>query len=105
MHGKNSDIYHQGQSVFAGLPSPLAVTRFHSLLVAADSLPAELTVTAWTDEPGQPNEIMGIMHQHMVLHGVQFHPEAILSNAGKVMLQNFLQQSAVTYQHNLVSNL
>lgn len=105
MHGKNSDIYHQGQSVFAGLPSPLAVTRYHSLLVAADSLPAELTVTAWTDEPGQPNEIMGIMHQHMALHGVQFHPEAILSNAGKAMLQNFLQQSAVTYQHNLVSNL
>lgn len=105
MHGKNSDIYHHSQSVFAGLPSPLAVTRYHSLLVEADSLPAELMVTAWTEEPGRTKEIMGIMHQQMALHGVQFHPEAILSTAGKAMLHNFLQQSAVTCQPNLVSNL
>ncbi|WP_372625329.1 aminodeoxychorismate/anthranilate synthase component II [Arsukibacterium sp.] len=92
MHGKNSDIYHQGQSVFAGLPSPLAVTRYHSLLVAASSLPAELVTTAWTNAPDQPAEIMALMHKHMAIHGVQFHPEAILSDAGKAMLNNFLQQ-------------
>ncbi|WP_290613420.1 anthranilate synthase component II [Arsukibacterium sp. UBA3155] len=92
MHGKNSEIYHQGQSVFAGLPSPLAVTRYHSLLVAANSLPADLVTTAWTNAPGEPAEIMGLMHKHMALHGVQFHPEAILSDEGKAMLNNFLQQ-------------
>lgn len=92
MHGKNSEIYHQGQSVFTGLPSPLAVTRYHSLLVAANSLPAELVTTAWTNAPGEPAEIMGLMHKQMAVHGVQFHPEAILSDAGKAMLNNFLQQ-------------
>ncbi|KKO46405.1 anthranilate synthase component II [Arsukibacterium ikkense] len=90
MHGKNSDIYHQGQSVFAGLPSPLAVTRYHSLLVACHNLPAELKVTAWTGAINQRDEIMGIMHRHMAVHGVQFHPEAILSAEGKAMLNNFL---------------
>ena len=79
MHGKNSNIYHQGKSVFAGLPSPLAVTRYHSLLVAASSMPAELVPTAWTNAPDQPAEIMGLMHKHMAIHGVQFHPESILT--------------------------
>lgn len=92
MHGKNSFIRHHGQSVFAGLPSPLAVTRYHSLLVAANSLPAELVATAWTEQPGEAAEIMGLMHQQLAIHGVQFHPEAILSHSGKAMLKNFLQQ-------------
>tara|TARA_R110002126_G_scaffold16527_2_gene65962 strand:+ start:3990 stop:4598 length:609 start_codon:yes stop_codon:yes gene_type:complete len=94
MHGKTSDIYHQGQSVFAGLPSPLAVTRYHSLLVAADSLADELVVSAWARHRDQPDEIMGLMHRQLNVHGVQFHPEAILSSEGKTMLGNFLQLSA-----------
>ncbi|WP_213996364.1 aminodeoxychorismate/anthranilate synthase component II [Arsukibacterium sp.] len=102
MHGKNSDIHHYNQSVFTGLPSPLAVTRYHSLLVDAASLPADLTPTAWTGEPGQPAEIMGLMHQQLAIHGVQFHPEAILSSAGKAMLSNFLQQPANVSHHNAV---
>ena len=104
MHGKNSDIYHQGQSVFAGLPSPLAVTRYHSLLVAANSLPAELVTTAWTNEPDQPAEIMGLMHNKMAIHGVQFHPEAILSDSGKAILNNFLQQPGAVSTGTLVTS-
>lgn len=103
MHGKNSDIYHQQQSVFAGLASPLPVTRYHSLLVDAASLPAELTATAWTGKPEQQDEIMGLMHRKMAIHGVQFHPEAILSKAGKAMLNNFLQMAAVPVHQQVVN--
>lgn len=103
MHGKNSDIYHQSQSVFTGLPSPLAVTRYHSLLVAADNLPAELMITAWTEESGQSSEIMGLMHRQLAVHGVQFHPEAILSSAGKAMLANFLSLAAIAAPHSVVN--
>lgn len=103
MHGKNSDICHRGQSVFAGLPSPLAVTRYHSLLVAADSLPAELAITAWTETTDQPAEIMGLMHRQLAVHGVQFHPEAILSSAGKAMLANFLSLAATEAPHRVVN--
>jgi anthranilate synthase/aminodeoxychorismate synthase-like glutamine amidotransferase len=103
MHGKNSDIYHQGQSVFAGLPSPLPVTRYHSLLVDTASLPAELTATAWTGPSAQTGEIMGVMHQHLAVHGVQFHPEAILSTAGKAMLSNFLHTATGISQHKAVN--
>ncbi|SNY57796.1 anthranilate synthase component 2/para-aminobenzoate synthetase component 2 [Arsukibacterium tuosuense] len=103
MHGKNSDIYHQGESVFTDLPSPLAVTRYHSLLVASDNLPAELMITAWTEESGQSSEIMGLMHRQLAVHGVQFHPEAILSSAGKAMLANFLSLAAVVAPHSVVN--
>ncbi|MDX1676227.1 aminodeoxychorismate/anthranilate synthase component II [Arsukibacterium sp.] len=103
MHGKNSEIYHQNQSLFYGLPSPLAVTRYHSLLVESASLPAGLTITAWTGKAQQPDEIMGLMHQHMAIHGVQFHPEAILSEAGKAMLNNFLQVPAVGSEQHAVN--
>jgi anthranilate synthase/aminodeoxychorismate synthase-like glutamine amidotransferase len=104
MHGKNSQIYHHGQSVFTGLPSPLSVTRYHSLLVDATSLPSELQQTAWTSSQQQPEEIMGLMHRQLAVHGVQFHPEAILSSAGKVMLANFLRQPDTSVQQRVVNN-
>lgn len=92
MHGKNSVIQHNGRSVFSGLDNPLDVTRYHSLVVERASLPDELNVTAWTlDKFGEADEIMGIMHSRLAVHGVQFHPEAILSQQGKQLLDNFLR--------------
>lgn len=92
MHGKNSLIQHSGRSVFTGLNNPLDVTRYHSLVVDRASLPEELEVTAWTmNAQGQADEIMGIMHSNLAVHGVQFHPEAILSQQGKQLLDNFLR--------------
>ncbi|MFY7698804.1 MAG: anthranilate synthase component II [Burkholderiaceae bacterium] len=88
MHGKTSKVEHTGQGVFKGLPSPMTVTRYHSLAIERDTLPAELMITAWT----QDGEIMGIQHKTYALHGVQFHPESILSEHGHAMLKNFLQE-------------
>jgi anthranilate synthase component 2 len=88
MHGKTSKVEHTGQGVFKGLPSPMTVTRYHSLAIERDTLPAELMITAWT----QDGEIMGIQHKTYALHGVQFHPESILSEHGHAMLRNFLQE-------------
>ena len=94
MHGKNSWIHHSNQSIFAGLPNPLSITRYHSLVVAPDSLPAELSALAWTQTAsGELDELMAIKHNTMPLVGVQFHPEAILSDAGLVLLQQFLVQN------------
>lgn len=91
MHGKNSLVQHNNQSVFRGLANPLDVTRYHSLVVDKHSLPAELVQTAWTDDINQDTaDIMGLMHPGLALHGVQFHPEAILSQQGKQLLDNFL---------------
>lgn len=91
MHGKNSLIRHNNQSVFAGLANPLDVTRYHSLVVERQSLPTELVETAWsTDDSGEPADIMGLMHASLPIHAVQFHPEAILSQQGKDLLANFL---------------
>lgn len=91
MHGKNSLIQHNDRSVFTGLANPLDVTRYHSLVVQRESLPVELSVTAWTcGKDNQPDEIMGLQHLHLPIHGVQFHPEAILSQQGKQLLANFL---------------
>lgn len=86
MHGKTSSISHTGQGVFAGLPSPMTVIRYHSLAIERSSLPGDLVVTAWTDD----GEIMGVQHKTMSVHGVQFHPESILSEHGHAMLKNFL---------------
>lgn len=92
MHGKNSLIQHNNSSVFYALANPLDVTRYHSLVVQQHSLPAELEMTAWTcDGQGQPDEVMGIRHRSLPIHGVQFHPEAILSQQGRQLLNNFLQ--------------
>ncbi len=91
VHGKNSLIRHDNSSVFCGLNNPLSVTRYHSLVVEKHSLPAEFRLTAWTETAeGVVDEIMGIAHRTLPLHGVQFHPEAILSEQGHQLLANFL---------------
>ncbi|MBC8292096.1 MAG: aminodeoxychorismate/anthranilate synthase component II [Proteobacteria bacterium] len=86
MHGKTSPVEHDGQGVFSGLPQGFIATRYHSLIVERESLPAELEVSAWTAE----GEIMGIRHKHLQVEGVQFHPESILTSEGKALLGNFL---------------
>lgn len=91
MHGKTSPIYHSGVGVFAGLPSPFVATRYHSLVVSRDNLPASLEVTAWTQtEDGALDEIMGLRHRESGAEGVQFHPESVLSEHGHALLGNFL---------------
>lgn len=91
MHGKTSLIRHQGEGVFAGLNDPLRVTRYHSLVVKAQTLPDCLAVTAWSEhEDGSVDEIMGLRHKTLALEGVQFHPESILSEQGHGLLANFL---------------
>ena len=93
MHGKTSPVYHTGEGVFAGLPSPFTATRYHSLVVERDSLPGCFEVTAWTqDDDGAVDEIMGMRHRELPLEGVQFHPESILTEHGHAMLKNFLDQ-------------
>ena len=87
MHGKTSPIHHNGTSVFKGLPDPFEATRYHSLIVKRETLPDCLEITAWTAE----NEIMGLRHKEHPVHGVQFHPESILTEHGKQMLENFLK--------------
>ena len=92
MHGKTSKIYHKGEGVFAGLPSPFEATRYHSLVVEQASLPTCLQVTAWTqNEDGAIDEIMGLRHKTLAIEGVQFHPESILTQHGHAMLANFLK--------------
>jgi anthranilate synthase component 2 len=87
MHGKTSLIHHLGVGVFGGLPSPFVATRYHSLAVERESLPACLEVTAWTED----GEIMGLRHRTLAVEGVQFHPESILTEHGHALLRNFLQ--------------
>ena len=90
-HGKTSLIYHQNTSVFSGLPNPQTATRYHSLVVSADSLPDCLEITAWSQNAeGDREEIMGIRHKTLAVEGVQFHPESILTEAGHALLANFL---------------
>ena len=87
MHGKTSPIHHDGSSVFRGLSNPFEATRYHSLIVKRETLPDCLKITAWTEE----GEIMGLAHKEYPVHGVQFHPESILTQEGKQLLQNFLE--------------
>jgi len=89
MHGKTSLIKHNGQGVFAGLPNPFEATRYHSLVVKRETFPSCLEITAESDEETAP-EIMGLRHREYPIHGVQFHPESILTKCGKQLLQNFL---------------
>jgi len=92
MHGRLSAIYHNEQGVFAGLPNPSQVTRYHSLVIDKTSLPDCLELTAWTQNAdGSIEEIMAIRHKKFAVEGVQFHPESILSEAGYQLLNNFLQ--------------
>ena len=95
MHGKTSPIHHTGEGVFRDLPSPFIATRYHSLVVDADSLPDCLEVTAWTENDGGGREaIMGLRHRELDIEGVQFHPESILSEHGHAMLGQFLARCA-----------
>lgn len=91
MHGKTSAIRHHNGGVFAGLNNPLTVTRYHSLVLEAATLPDCFEVTAWSERDGEPDEIMGIRHRQLALEGVQFHPESILSEQGHQLLDNFLK--------------
>ncbi|WP_025673254.1 anthranilate synthase component II [Salinivibrio socompensis] len=92
MHGKTSPVTHQGGGLFADLPTPLTVTRYHSLLVDPQSLPTCLMVTATTVDVDGSEIIMGLKHRHFAVEGVQFHPESILTENGHALLANFLQQ-------------
>jgi anthranilate synthase/aminodeoxychorismate synthase-like glutamine amidotransferase len=87
MHGKTSQIYHKGDGLFQGVPSPFEATRYHSLIVEESTLPECLQITAFTDQ----GEIMGLRHQEHPVYGVQFHPESILTKFGTRILQNFLE--------------
>ncbi|MBU3893928.1 aminodeoxychorismate synthase component II [Serratia rubidaea] len=91
MHGKTSAICHTDRGVFRGLNNPLTVTRYHSLVLDAATLPDCFEVTAWSERDGVRDEIMGIRHRTLALEGVQFHPESILSEQGHVLLSNFLK--------------
>jgi len=90
MHGKTSPIHHVASGVFQDLPSPFAATRYHSLVVARQSLPAELAETAWTERDGQREYVMALRHNTLPIAGVQFHPESILTMHGHQLLKNFL---------------
>ena len=88
MHGKTSEIHHDGQGLFAGLPNPFVATRYHSLVVRPDSVPGELEVTATSSD----GVVMGLRHRTMAVEGVQFHPESVLTASGPALLDNFLAQ-------------
>ena len=92
MHGKVSPIEHDGRTVFRGLPSPFEATRYHSLVIARDSVPDVLEVSAWTAD----GTIMGLRHRTLAVEGVQFHPESIMTKQGKALLANFLSQARET---------
>ena len=95
MHGKTSDVHHNGTGVFEGLPSPFTATRYHSLVVDPATLPNCLETTAWTvDDSGELDAIMGLRHRELGVEGVQFHPESILTEHGHAMLQNFLKKAS-----------
>jgi len=94
MHGKTSPIFHKDTGVFTGLNNPLTATRYHSLVVKKETLPACLEMTAWTQtEDGAVDEIMGLRHKTLAVEGVQFHPESILTEQGHALLKNFLTQT------------
>jgi len=91
MHGKTSMIHHDGRTIFKGLPNPFEATRYHSLIIDPETLPNEFELSAWTEEPPWPREIMGIRHKRWPIEGVQFHPESFLTDEpGIQMLRNFI---------------
>jgi anthranilate synthase component 2/para-aminobenzoate synthetase component 2 len=92
VHGKASTVYHDGRTLYEGLPNPLVAGRYHSLAVVAESLPGELAVSAYTSD----GEIMGIRHRSFPVEGVQFHPESVLTPEGQRLLRNFLDLGPAT---------
>jgi anthranilate synthase/aminodeoxychorismate synthase-like glutamine amidotransferase len=90
MHGKTSSVEHDGKTIFRGLTSPMTATRYHSLIVSEDGLPKELEVSAWTHDGDGTRVIMGLRHRTHHVEGVQFHPESVLTDQGKRLVQNFL---------------
>ncbi len=90
MHGKTSAVAHDNKTIFHGLPMPMTATRYHSLIVEGKGLPADLEVSAWTTEKDGSRTIMGLRHREYAVEGVQFHPESVLTDAGKKLVGNFL---------------
>jgi len=90
MHGKTSEVQHDGRTIFSGLPSPMTATRYHSLIVQEKSLPKDLEISAYTSENGGSRVIMGLRHKRFRVEGVQFHPESVLTVEGKKLINNFL---------------
>ena len=90
MHGKTSQVEHDGKTIFHGLSSPMTATRYHSLIVSEDGLPKELEVSAWTSDKDGTRVIMGLRHRKFPVEGVQFHPESVLTGEGKKLVKNFL---------------
>jgi anthranilate synthase/aminodeoxychorismate synthase-like glutamine amidotransferase len=91
MHGKTSEVQHDGKTIFKDLPSPMTATRYHSLIVQEIGLPQELEVSAYTAENGGTRVIMGLRHKRFPVEGVQFHPESVLTGEGKKLIENFLR--------------
>jgi anthranilate synthase/aminodeoxychorismate synthase-like glutamine amidotransferase len=90
MHGKIDQIHHDNRGLFAGLPNPFQATRYHSLVIQPDTLPADFEISAWANEPGGYREIMAIRHREHPLFGLQFHPESFLTDCGTELLRRFL---------------
>ena len=90
MHGKTSQVCHDNKTIFRGLPFPMTATRYHSLIVAEKGLPRELEISAETREPDGTRVIMGLRHRQFPIEGVQFHPESVLTDSGRLLLKNFL---------------
>ena len=97
MHGKSSLIYHDGKTIYQGLPNPFSAIRYHSLLIERESLPECLEVAAETEE----GEIMGVRHRVFLMEGVQFHPESILTQGGKILLQKFLEMGEKSHAEKI----
>jgi anthranilate synthase/aminodeoxychorismate synthase-like glutamine amidotransferase len=91
MHGKTSEVEHDGKTIFHGLASPMTATRYHSLIVSENNLPADLEVSAWTSDKNATRVIMGLRHKKFPVEGVQFHPESVLTDEGKKLIKNFLK--------------
>jgi len=96
MHGKTTDVVHDGRGLFAGLPSPLRAMRYHSLVVSPRGFPAELEVTGWSGDRPAGEEIMALRHRQHPVFGVQFHPESIATEQGKKILRNFLELAGIS---------
>lgn len=90
MHGKTSQVEHDGKTIFRGLDTPMTATRYHSLIVAEDGLPRELEISARTHEKDGTDVIMGLRHRQLPIEGVQFHPESVLTSSGKQLIKNFI---------------